>query len=312
MKEQICEGVYRVEIPIPYDFKRVNCYLIEGEKGFTVIDTGDYNDEAIHAWEEVIGEGSVERVLITHAHADHFGLAPWFQKQYGATIVMSTATNEQFLLRKSFFIGDHFESTMFSFLADYGFGDESDGEVFNVIEAYDFLPDELFEAGDFVRVGDDFAQSIATPGHAIDHVCFYVKEKGCLFIGDHLLGEMSTIVMPHEGMENPLALYIPSFTQLMDLRVNYTLPGHGIMIDNLQARIQQILTRYEKRWQQIIEEMARGEKNAVELTAALYAKANVHYMNSALLQTITNLNYLASEGKVEKFKKDGIWTFQAS
>lgn len=311
MKEQICEGVYKVKIPIPYDFKSVNCYLIEGERGFTVIDTGDYNNAAIHAWEEAIAEGTVERVIITHAHADHFGLAPWFQKKYGATIVMSTETNEQFLLRKSFFIGEQFESTMFEFLLDYGFENESGGEVFNRIEAYDFLPDELFIAGDLVRIGDNFAQSIATPGHAIDHVCFYVKEKGCLFIGDHLLGEKSTIVMPHEGMENPLALYIPSFTRLIDLEINYTLPGHGINIHNLQERIQQIVKRYENRWQQILEEMETGEKNAVELTAMLYAKANVEYMNSALLQTITNLNYLASEGKVEKFKKDGIWTFQA-
>lgn len=310
MKQRICDGVYRVEVPIPYDLRSINCYLVEGDAGYTIIDTGDYTDDAKAVWREVIADTPIERVVITHAHADHFGLAPWFQREYGATIVMSRLGKEQLMYRKSLFVGDVFEDRMFDFMEVYGMViDSANGEVFNRKEAHDFLPDEVFEHGEKVRIGNDFCNTILTPGHASDQFCFYLERQGCLFLGDHLLEDINPIVMPERNMLNPLELYLLSFKGLLALTIHHALPGHGSLIQNFDERVARLLKHYEKKWAQILVTITEKGITAVDITEKLYANTPVEYMNSALIQTVTNLNYLESQNMVEKKRQGNLYYF---
>ncbi|MGM9943849.1 MAG: MBL fold metallo-hydrolase [Lysinibacillus sp.] len=310
MKEEICEGVYRIQIPIPYDLRSINCYIVEGDKGYTIIDTGDYTDEAKDVWRAAIGNMPVERVVITHAHADHFGLAPWFQSRYGATIVMSRLGKERLLYRKSFFKDGVFDNKMFDFMQGYGMiAEPKNGEIFNKIEAYEFLPDELFEAGEAVRIGRDFYDTILTPGHASDQFCFYLERNGCLFLGDHLLEDINPIVMPEENMLNPLALYLPTFQVLSKLNIVHALPGHGSIIPDFDARVKRLLEHYEKRFAQILSIISEQYATALDIMKKVYTNTRVEYMDSALIQTVTNLNYLESQNMVEKSKEGDVYYF---
>lgn len=310
MKQKICDGVYRVEVPIPYDLRSINCYLVEGDAGYTIIDTGDYTDDAKAVWLEVIGDTPIERVVITHAHADHFGLAPWLQREYGATIVMSRLSEEQLLYRKSLFVGDVFENRMFDFMAAYGMViDSKNSEVFNKREAYDFMPDEVFELGEKVRIGNDLCDAILTPGHASDQFCFYLERNACLFLGDHLLEDINPIVMPELNMLNPLITYLQSFKGLQGLTIRHALPGHGSLIKNFDERVERLLKHYEKKWAQILAVISEEGITAVNITAKLYANTPIEYMDSALIQTVTNLTYLESQNIVEKRRQGDIYYF---
>lgn len=67
-----------------------NCYLLKGEDGYTVIDTGMYSKKAIRLWEEILETGyKIEKVVLTHVHQDHIGLAKWFQQEKGVPIVVA-------------------------------------------------------------------------------------------------------------------------------------------------------------------------------------------------------------------------------
>ena len=92
-----------VTLPIPYDLRSVNCYVIEEPSGITIIDTGDDNAESKEIWRRVIGQRRVNRVLITHLHIDHFGLAKWLQDEYEATIWMSQRSYEELTSRRERF-----------------------------------------------------------------------------------------------------------------------------------------------------------------------------------------------------------------
>ena len=87
---KVTDNVYKLKVPIPYDLGSVNCYLIEGSSGYTIVDTGDYTDDAIALWEKVLPRNKpIEKVVLTHTHTDHIGLAGWFQKKYNAEVWMS-------------------------------------------------------------------------------------------------------------------------------------------------------------------------------------------------------------------------------
>ena len=79
---KITDDIYQLVVRFPFGMREVNSYLIKGEKGFTVIDTGSYAKESIDIWEQTLSSGvKVEKVVLTHAHPDHIGLAGWFQER---------------------------------------------------------------------------------------------------------------------------------------------------------------------------------------------------------------------------------------
>ena len=159
MLKKVADNVYQLKIPIPYDLGSVNGYLIEGSNGYTIVDTGDYTEEAIALWEKVLPKNKpIEKVVLTHAHTDHIGLAGWFQKKYKADVWISRAgfTEIQNILSK--FEGIVYSSPLSSlFYSNGGPSHPEQNDTFYNYAAYEFEPNYLFEAdeNDAIHILED-------------------------------------------------------------------------------------------------------------------------------------------------------------
>ncbi|MGM9948970.1 MAG: MBL fold metallo-hydrolase [Lysinibacillus sp.] len=310
MKEKICDRVYRVVHPLPYDLQMVNCYLIEEEDGYTMIDTSDYLEASCGIWQQMLDK-PLKKIVLTHAHADHFGITPWLVETYGAQVVMSKKGYEEYLYRKAMFDDDGvFQDRMYLFLNDYIlWSDTGAGNAYNNVKAYSFEPDILFEPGDELELGGLLFKAIWTPGHSPDHFCFYNEELKLLFAGDHILEEINPIVLPSEHLYNPLESYLASFDYLQTLDIEHALPGHLSLIENFKDRVGRLRRRYETRWAQILEAMDGEPLFAEEITSRLYPHATGEQFAAAAMQTITNLIYLESQGIIKKQPTDTYYRF---
>src|SRR4051794_39003718 len=96
MLANVTDGIHKLVIKFPEGMGEVNCYLIEGKNGYTVIDTGTDSIESKVGWRKVLSTGVViEKVVLTHTHQDHIGLAKWFQQEVGVPVLVSNLGYEE-------------------------------------------------------------------------------------------------------------------------------------------------------------------------------------------------------------------------
>src|SRR5690554_4894577 len=98
--DQRSEHIHQVKIPLPFPLRWINAYVLKGESGYTVIDPGIHTPDAEASWHEAlrqmnIGFADIERIVLTHHHPDHYGMAGWLQQQTGAMVWMSEAGKRQ-------------------------------------------------------------------------------------------------------------------------------------------------------------------------------------------------------------------------
>lgn len=291
----------KVVLPIPYDLRSVNSYIIEEPSGLTIIDCGDLSDEGKTIWKEIIGDRKVWRVLITHLHIDHIGLASWFQEQYGAEIWMSERSNLELIKRKQLIEKGIMNDGNLTFLSDYGMDQNSkQSHFYNVVEPFQFIPDQLFTEHQLIK-GDSYVlQPIWTPGHCYDHYCFYEVNTGVLFLGDHLLEIINPIVMPSTDFQNPLKHYLATFDNLLELDVSMALTGHGENVRNLSDRVKQLKKHYNDKCKQIINSISEVGSTPQEITNIVYAHKLPESKGAAFIQVITYLHYLSEKGILKR------------
>jgi glyoxylase-like metal-dependent hydrolase (beta-lactamase superfamily II) len=307
MIKKITDMVYQVKIPLPIEMNEVNCYLIKGQNGYTIIDTGFNTEEAKAVWTEILsGDIPVEKVVLTHIHPDHGGLAGWFQQQFHAPVWLSRQTQIELKKTKSFILDPNSNPT-FSFLRKHGGPEIPVKSFLRRPEDYDFEPDYVFEDRSEIQLGDFVFKAIWTPGHAPDQFCFYSEGERMLIVGDHVLSSINTIVLTEYEGENSLNDYLKSLKRIEDCSALYVMAGHGEMIGNLNQRIVEIKAHYLKRWQQIRDLIPNEGLTAYETSKSIYDFTEVTNRNNAgpFLQTITNLTYMESIGCIKKKEQNG-------
>ncbi|ARJ37866.1 MULTISPECIES: MBL fold metallo-hydrolase [Sporosarcina] len=309
MLEEVANKILRLKVPMPFNMGYTNSYLVEGENGYTIVDTGDNTEEAKALWEKVLCKGmKIEKVVITHAHPDHLGLAGWFQLNYGLPIWLSVKGYEEILKSRKTFDEDYV-NPMRSFAIRNGAihyrDDEAEIEPYYKLDTYQFEPDHIFETGSLLKIGDGLFEAIWTPGHAIDHYCFYERESGTIFVGDHILRSMNPLVTSKHINDNPLQEYMMSLDKVASYKTGIALPGHGKAIVSLPDRVAEMKVHYQKRWRQTFEAIGEEGKTAFDACQLVYKGYSNGKLLPAFMQTITNLIYLESIGQVKRVEHAG-------
>src|SRR6478752_528757 len=102
MLMKLTDSIYKLVVRYPFGMRELNSYLIRGDNGYTVIDTGSYAKESIEIWEQTISTGLlIEKVVVTHAHPDHLGLAKWFHENHHIPIITSDLSYKEIQKRKN-------------------------------------------------------------------------------------------------------------------------------------------------------------------------------------------------------------------
>lgn len=160
-------------------------------------------------------------------------------------------------------------------------------------------PDRVIGEGDTIE-GTEFGLDVLhTPGHAPNHLCFLLEEERLLFTGDTVLGGMFSVVSPQRGGD--MTQYLASLGRMEKLRLARLAPGHGDVIDDARARIQEYVAHRRDRERQVLALLERqGPTRISDMVAVLYADRELHpkLVEAAGWQLHAHLLKLKSEGKV--------------
>jgi glyoxylase-like metal-dependent hydrolase (beta-lactamase superfamily II) len=305
-----------------------NVYVVEGNNGNILIDSGWGDSEVIWAFREGLREDNlkfrdINWIVITHIHPDHYGLAGKLKELCGAELAVHRT--EAGLINSRYKDFGGLLKDMGDMLSSNGvpqseLADLKQASLWMNQFVSPALPDVSLDDGDRISNGSFGFEVLRTPGHSPGHICLYEARKRWLFSGDHVLANC----IPHVGFhpqsgDNPLKDYIDSLEMVNGLGVNFVFPGHGPVFNSLKLRAMEIFEHHEQRERAIMAALDDGLKTAYHVAAEIPWKletGGVRFSDLgaldrrlAILGTIAHLRLLASEGSVGKIDKDGVWLY---
>ena len=236
-----------------------------------VIDPGP--DDKKHV-DSIVGASMKERVrwvLLTHTHPDH----------WPATQRLLKATNAELL--------------MFA-------GKKKDKDV-------DLVPDRVIEAGDSIEGSEWGLEVLHIPGHHPNHVGFLLEEERVLFTGDTILEGMYSVVNPSRGGD--MAVYVNTLERLKKLRLSRIAPGHGDVIEEPKAKLDDYISHRKQRESQVLRVLKkRGSAKVKELVDDIYGSDGLppELIEAAGWQVHAHLVKLKAEGKVTGTNARATWS----
>lgn len=161
----------------------------------------------------------------------------------------------------------------------------------------EFAHDLALNDGQRLRVGDCTLITLFTPGHAHDHLCFYLEEENALFTGDLILGTGTTVVAPPKGN---MSAYFRSLFQLDQdwSQAEIIYPGHGPAITNPSDKIREYIKHRQLREQQVLQAIGGGASTVSQMVTQIYAEVDKRLWPAAARQVLAHLNKLEGEGKI--------------
>jgi glyoxylase-like metal-dependent hydrolase (beta-lactamase superfamily II) len=312
----IAPGVRWLRMPLPFALNHINLWLLEDGPGWTIVDTGYAMAETKALWERIFAEQladlPVTRIIVTHYHPDHIGLAGWLTERWQAPLwvtekewlfarVMSLSGEDFAPLNRSFAHRAGLDQAMSELFADreksYRRG------VLSVPPSFQRLTD-----GTHIEIGGREWQVIVGEGHAPELASLYCAETGVLIAGDQVLPKISPniSVQAHEPNGDPLARYLGSLKKLRGAIPPETLvlPSHNLPFFGLHARIDALAAHHAARCDEILAACERP-KTALELLPVLFRRIlDRHQMGFALGEALAHLHYLMGQGALDRVLGD--------
>jgi glyoxylase-like metal-dependent hydrolase (beta-lactamase superfamily II) len=139
-------------------------------------------------------------------------------------------------------------------------------------------------------------RAVHTPGHASNHLCYLLEEERLLFSGDHIMQGSTVVIAPPDG---DMAAYLDSLVRIRGLRLRSIAPGHGFLIDDPSAVIDEYLAHRLEREQQVLDAVAAGDRTTAEIVTRLYVDLIDELVPRAKQSVHAHLRKLAAEHRVE-------------
>jgi glyoxylase-like metal-dependent hydrolase (beta-lactamase superfamily II) len=169
------------------------------------------------------------------------------------------------------------------------------------------VPDRAIGEGDVIEGTEFGLEVLHTPGHAPNHLCFLLEEERVLFTGDTVLEGMFSVISPPRGGD--MTIYLDTLARLEKLRVSRLCPGHGDVIDEPRARIQEYVSHRRDRERQVLRVLKAGPARVADIVTTLYGDQELHpkLVEAANKQVHAHLLKLKAEGKVTGTSVKSAW-----
>ena len=321
----VAPGVTLVRLAIPGPLGHVNCYLLDDEGGVALVDTGMNTDAARGTWKALFGgayEGvRVTRVIGTHFHPDHIGLAGWMCDHYRAPLLM---TRGEWLTARML-IADARETVpdeMVAWWRGAGWSEEQVAHAsgrgwagFRRIVRPLPLGFTRLRDGDALRVGGTEWRVVVGSGHSLEHACLLDERGGVLLAGDQVLPRISPNVSlgVTEPDADPLGEWFASIERLRALDADLlVLPGHGDPFTGLHARLDRMEAEHLERLD-ALERFLAEPARAVDAFPVLFRrKIGPDMLGMATGEALAHLRRLEVEGRAAREQRDGAWWWRAA
>ena len=326
----VAPGVRWVRMGLPFALDHINLWLlrdeIDGKAGWTIVDSGICNDATKAHWEAVFADQldglPVLRLIVTHFHPDHMGLAHWLTERWGVRLWMSATDYNLARLSSGTTMGVG-GGPAADFFAAHGL---SDADSLDKIRARSNHYASMVPAvppsyrrlmdGSVLSIGGRDWRCIAGYGHAPEHLSLHCESLGVLISGDMVLPRISTnmSVMDVEPEADPLRLYLDSITRMLALPADtLVLPSHGKPFTGLHARVDQLIEHHDERLADVVAACTEAPSHAAGLLELLFKrKLDLHQMTFAMGESVAHLNALWLRGDlVRRLDADGVYRFAA-
>ncbi|WP_246096247.1 MBL fold metallo-hydrolase [Paenibacillus sinopodophylli] len=312
------EGWLQIRVPVPFSLKWVNSYLISEDEGYTLIDPGLKTDEAIHVWEAVLHQNRIKwtdisRVVLTHQHPDHYGLAGYVQEKSGAPVYMTSAAHAYAVRLWGEESG--FSQQLQLLYEEHGMPLQDREAIADNLDTFVSMVTpqpqvQFIEAGGTLSLGGLNWQLIDAPGHANGQLCFYQSERKWMICGDQVLPHITPNVSVVPGEDgDPLEAFLQSLRELQSFDVLFAFPGHRDPFAEFEGRIDELLQHHERRLAQMAALLSEEPRTAYGLCGVLFGtrlNGNAHQLRFAMSETIAHLVHLERKGIAVSSCKAGI------
>jgi len=332
---EVAPGIFWLRMGLPFALNHINLWLLRDrmpcpiqadseQEGWTVVDCGIDNPATREAWlqvEEQMLQGlPILRVLATHMHPDHMGLAHWLCERWRAPLWMSTSEYQSALLASSGQSNFGGSPTVAFFKAH---GWHQPDELAQVEARVGYYPSMVpkvpsayvrLMAGMEVRIGDRLWRCISGYGHSPEHMALLDAKQQLLISGDMLLPSISTNVSVYamEPDGNPLQWFLDSLEKMAQLPDStLVLPSHGRPFQGAATRIAQLQMHHAERLSELLQACQTQACCAHELLPVLFKRPlDVHQTTFALGEAVAHLNLLWLSGQMRRERgTDGVVRF---
>ncbi len=306
---EVAAGILWARLPLPFALDHINIYFIDDGDGWAVVDAGISDEASRAAWDALLGGPlagrRLTRLIVTHSHPDHIGLAGWLVERFGIPIHTSLSAYLDCLaislqpgrleaaVYRDFYSSNGLDAATVRLLTTLGHG------YLRMISPLPSTYRRLF-AGDALTIGGRAFAVLSGEGHAPEQIMLYLPEEKLFFAGDQALAHISpnVSVQAMDPFGDPLGLYLRSLARLKTTIAAdaLTLAGHQLPFLGLHARVDELAEHHRHRCQ-LIAEACREPRAPAELLGVLFRrKLDFHQMAFAFSEALAHVNSMLATG----------------
>lgn len=316
---EIAPGILWLRLPLPFALDHVNVWLLEDGPGWLVIDTGVADDVTRAIWESVVGSSllgrPVTRLLATHFHPDHVGLAGWLVERTGAELLMART---EWLTARMLALDDTeaFVAANETYYRRAGIDPDLAARLCARRNPYRRIVTTApavftrLAAGDLLTIGGESWRVIIGEGHAPEQVTLWSASRRLLIVADQILPRITPIVgvWANQPEADPLRDFDASLARYADLPEDaLVLPSHDLPYTGLHGRRADLVRHHRDRLDHALELCHVPLTTAAVMTHLFPRALDMHQTGFALAETLAHLNRLWATGELDRVEVGGVW-----
>lgn len=301
----------RLELPTQFGMKTVNSFLFKGEEN-TLVDSGENTPGSWEALQTGLTEAGlqitdIDRIVITHAHVDHIGMAARVAEVADAEVWVSDKCRDWAIQPAEFFQdrGEIITQTLKNL-----FGEEKYSFLLPMLQGFskdlhllwDPIPESrlhVYPHSGHLQIAGRAWEVLYVPGHSRTQSCFYHRDSGVLLSADMLLRITPTpVIEEKEGSptrNRSIFQLLDSYEHLLRLPIQRVFPGHYEIFDHAHKVINQQVERIHFRKEECLQWIQKGHQDFLTLYSLMYQGPSLPAVN----MLVGYLDLLEREGRIK-------------